>query len=197
MGQDVGTTSTSTDVHWSCWDETIPQGCCAHSDRLGDLDIAVAVGSIGRADAPAYAMRPSRRRPNVRVDGNAEGVRAYSRSDCTSHATWSDFNGRGRSGMDKRASGVPRMKPLPMAQFTYEDIAIWVEVSSRFQSLSPPWLSGGSIVADRRDAELMLTLTRARNGLKSLRAAAQDMYDSLTPKERAAMKRIFGTGRPE
>lgn len=91
------------------------------------------------------------------------------------------------------------MKPLPVAPLTTEDYDAWRDTRIR-------WIRRGgdgsrlralSKNTDRRDAELMLTLTRGRNGLKSLKKAVRDMYDTLTPKEQEVMARVFGTRRPE
>lgn len=85
---------------------------------------------------------------------------------------------------------------LEVAPLTAEDVLIWNQLwrdqSPRMQN-AMIWLNP---MCDRRDAELMLTLTLAKGGLRRLKATSQAMYDGLTAREQDVMRRLWGTRRP-
>jgi hypothetical protein len=87
------------------------------------------------------------------------------------------------------------IKPRQVPTLLLEDMEIWDALSVRFDGWHTYFYF--SRQSDRSDADLMLTLTRAKQSLKNLKKTAQDMYDSLTPREREVMQRLFGTRRPE
>lgn len=88
----------------------------------------------------------------------------------------------------------PRLEPC---DHTEEDAYAWAGVvlnarPDRFGTI----LWTRSLMQDRRDADLMLTLTRAKDGLRSLKATAQTLYDGLTAREQDVMRHLWGTRRP-
>jgi hypothetical protein len=90
------------------------------------------------------------------------------------------------------------MRPLPSIILANEDQLIWLEVSERFARGGDRYNLAVWVRADdRRDAVLMLTLTRARRGLKTLKKGVQEMYGLLTPREREVMEAVFGRRRQE
>jgi hypothetical protein len=94
----------------------------------------------------------------------------------------------------ERIVGVTFVKPLRSAPLTDEDTAIWIRVcvANGGHAAFTGCHEFRAVCADRGDAELMLTLTRARRDLKTLNKGVQEMYGLLTPRERKVLERLFG-----
>lgn len=90
------------------------------------------------------------------------------------------------------------MKSRSDGPLTDEDLFIWSRLHGG-RDLNGIWQIWRvrAYEGDRRDAELMLILTRTRNGLQRLKETAKMMYDGLTPHEQDVMRRLWGTRRPE